>query len=55
MLTMDGTRLDAKNADEALDAIYEEAEKLLQMDDLSAEIEAGLDRIMALARYKMDI
>jgi hypothetical protein len=44
---------DAKS--EALSAIHDEAEKLLNRDDLPEEVEQGLERIIAIARYEHDV
>jgi len=44
---------DAKS--EAFSAIHDEAEKLLIRDDLPEEVEEGLERIMAIARYEGDV
>jgi hypothetical protein len=43
-----------KAMSEALDAIHNEALKLLQ-HDLPEEIREGLDLIVSIARYKQDI
>ena len=40
---------------EALDAIHDEALKLLQRDDLPHAIEEGLQLIMSIARHKFDV
>jgi hypothetical protein len=41
--------------DAALDAIYEEAEKLLGRDDLPEDAQQAVGRILALARYKFPV
>lgn len=38
----------------ALDAIYEETQKLLNRDDLPEEVKKHLDYIQSIARYKFD-
>jgi hypothetical protein len=43
-----------KAMSEALDAIHDEAMKLLQ-HELPEEVRKGLDLIVAIARYKSDI
>jgi hypothetical protein len=43
-----------KAMSEALDAIHNEALKLLQ-NDLPEEIREGLDLIVSIARYKQDV
>ena len=40
---------------EALDAIYDEALKLAQRDDLTEEVEVRLNLIILLARHKYDV
>jgi hypothetical protein len=49
-----GGKMSEKVMLEALDAIHNEAIKLLQ-HDLSKEIREGLDLIVSIARYKQDI
>jgi hypothetical protein len=49
-----GGKMSEKVMSEALDAIHNEAIKLLQ-HDLSEEIREGLDLIVSIARYKQDI
>ena len=39
----------------ALDAIHDEALKLLQHEGLPDEVEEGLDLILSIARYKFDV
>jgi hypothetical protein len=43
-----------KDMSQALDAIHDEAIKLLQQD-LPEEVREGLDLIVSIARYKHDI
>jgi hypothetical protein len=40
---------------EALDAIHDEAEKLLARDDLPSEVEDKVSLIMSIARHQMDV
>jgi hypothetical protein len=47
--------MNAEAMSEALSAIHDEAEKLLNRDDLPEEVEQGLDRIIAIARYEHDV
>ena len=49
-----GGKMSEKVMSEALDAIHNEALKLLQ-NDLPEEIREGLDLIVSIARYKQDV
>lgn len=46
--------MDPKNMADALDAIYDEAQKLLDMK-LSEDVERRIELILALARHKHDV
>lgn len=45
----------AETMDKVLDAIYDEARALLNRDDVPKTIREGLERIEALARYKLNV
>lgn len=46
--------MDAEAMSKALDAIYQEAERL-KTYDVPADVAGGLDLIMSIARYKHDV
>jgi hypothetical protein len=46
--------MDEQAMSEALDAIHDEALRLLQLD-LPEEVEKGLELIVSLSRYKFDV
>ncbi len=45
----------AEQMSEALDAIHDEALKLARRDDLTEEVEGGLNLIILLSRHKYDV
>ena len=45
----------AEQMSEALDAIHDEALKLARRDDLTEEVEDGLNLIILLSRHKYDV
>ncbi len=45
----------AEQMSEALDAVHDEALKLARRDDLTEEVEAGLNLIISLSRHKYDV
>ncbi len=51
----DTGKLKQGNFMQALDSIRAEAERLMNRRDLSPEVKAGLDRIVALTRAKFDL
>jgi hypothetical protein len=48
-------RMTAEQMSEALDAIHDEALKLARRDDLTEEVEDGLNLIILLSRHKYDV
>ena len=48
-------RMTAEQMSEALDAIHDEALKLALRDDLTEELENGLNLIILLSRHKCDV
>lgn len=55
MSNYDELQTDARNMGEALDGILDKAEKLLGVDNLPPQVKEGLDRIIALARYRFEV
>src|SRR4051812_4268416 len=53
-MIMGGGQMDERAMSEALDAIHDEAMRLLELDH-SPEAEAIIGRIISLARYKHDV
>jgi len=46
---------DNNQMSEALDLIYDEAEKLMVMEGIPEAAEQSIERIVALSRYKFDV